>query len=65
MIDYKKWTDSLPKSRNDLEQKHSVSIIPVYFDLGDKEQIKTGVKINIIGISAKNINIKRYFNFNK
>ena len=30
--------------RNDLEQKHSVSIIPVYFDLGDKEQIKTGVK---------------------
>ena len=29
---------------NDLEQKHSVSINPVYFDLSDEEQIKTGVK---------------------
>ena len=29
---------------NDLEQKHSVNINPVYFDLGDKEQIKTSVK---------------------
>ena len=28
-------------------------------------KIKTGVKINIIGISAKNINKKRNFNFNK
>ena len=27
-----------------LEQKHSVSINPVYFDLSDEEQIKTGVK---------------------
>mgnify|MGYP001464698607 FL=1 len=29
---------------NNLEQKHSVSINPVYFDLSDEEQIKTGVK---------------------
>ena len=29
---------------NDLEQKHSVSINPVYFDLTEEEQIKTGVK---------------------
>ena len=28
-------------------------------------KIKTGVKINIIAISAKNINKKRNFNFNK
>ena len=29
---------------NNLEKKHSVSINPVYFDLSDEEQIKTGVK---------------------
>ena len=29
---------------NNLEQKHSVSINPVYFDLTEEEQIKTGVK---------------------
>ena len=29
---------------NDLEQKHSVSINLVYFDLGDEDQIKIGVK---------------------
>ena len=29
---------------NNLEQKHSVSINPVYFDLSDEEQIKTGFK---------------------
>ena len=29
---------------NNLEQKHSVSINPVYFDFSDEEQIKTGVK---------------------
>ena len=29
---------------NNLEQKHSVSINPVYFDLNDEVQIKTGVK---------------------
>ena len=29
---------------NNLEQKHSVSINPVYFDLNDEAQIKTGVK---------------------
>ena len=29
---------------NKLEKKHSVSINPVYFDLSDEEQIKTGVK---------------------
>jgi len=29
---------------NDLEQKYSVNIKPVYFDLGDKEQIKSSVK---------------------
>ncbi len=28
MIDYKKWTDSLPKSRNDLEQKHTDQLDP-------------------------------------
>ena len=29
---------------NNLEQKHSVSINPVYFDLSDEAQIKTGIK---------------------
>ena len=29
---------------NNLEKKHSVSINPVYFDLTEEEQIKTGVK---------------------
>ena len=29
---------------NNLEKKHSVSINPVYIDLSDEEQIKTGVK---------------------
>ena len=29
---------------NNLEQKHSVSINPVYFDFTEEEQIKTGVK---------------------
>ena len=28
-------------------------------------KVKTGININIIGISAKNINKKRNFNFNK
>ena len=28
---------------NDLKQKHSVKINPVYFDLGNKEQIKAGI----------------------
>ena len=29
---------------NNLEQKHSIRINPVYFDFSDEEQIKTGVK---------------------
>ena len=35
---------SAQPSINYLEQKHSVSINPVYFDLSCEEQIKTGVK---------------------
>ena len=37
-------SETFSKYINNLEQKHSVRINPVYFDLSDEEQIKTGVK---------------------
>ena len=40
----RKESGTFSKYINNLEQKHSVSINPVYFDLSDEEQIKTGVK---------------------
>ena len=40
----RKESETFSKYINNLEQKHSVSINPVYFDLSDEEQIKTGVK---------------------
>ena len=40
----RKENQSFTKFVNNLEKKHSVKINPIYFDLGDEEQIKTGVK---------------------
>ena len=40
----RKESGTFSKYINNLEQKHSVSINPVYFDLSDEEQIKNGVK---------------------
>jgi len=40
----RKESGTFSKYINNLEQKHSVSINPVYFDLSNEEQIKTGVK---------------------
>ena len=40
----RKESGTFSKYINNLEQKHSVNINPVYFDLSDEEQIKTGVK---------------------
>ena len=40
----RKESGTFSKYINNLEQKHSVSINPVYFDLSCEEQIKTGVK---------------------
>jgi 3-oxoacyl-[acyl-carrier protein] reductase len=40
----RKESGTFSKYINNLEQKHSVSINPVYFDLTEEEQIKTGVK---------------------
>ena len=40
----RKESGTFSKYINNLEKKHSVSINPVYFDLSDEEQIKTGVK---------------------
>ena len=37
-------SEAFSKFISNLEQKHPVSINPVYFDLSDEEQIKTGVK---------------------
>ena len=41
----RKENQSFTKFINYLEQEHSVKINPVYFDLGDKEQIMSGVKM--------------------
>ena len=40
----RKESRSFTKYVRNLEQKHLVKINPIYFDLGDKEQIKTSVK---------------------
>ena len=51
----RKENQSFTKYVQNLEQKHSVNINPVYFDLGDEEQIKAGVKT--IKNSKQQVNI--------
>ena len=56
----RKESKSFTKYINNLGQKHSVKINPVYFDLDNEEQIKTGVKtINCLrGIDKINFSIE-------
>ena len=51
----RKENKSFTKYINKLEKKHSVKINPVYFDLSDEEQIKTGIKV--IKESKKQVDI--------
>ena len=51
----RKENQSFTKYVHNLEQKYSVNINPVYFDLGDEKQIKAGVKI--ISNSKQPVNI--------
>jgi len=51
----RKENQSFTEYVHNLEQKYSVNINPVYFDLGDEKQIKAGVKI--ISNSKQPVNI--------